>query len=73
MSELTPCNYCTLRRLRSSAESQGKVVTLRRGSTVPTDESFPHSISVYVHRPDEEPAEGHFSAWFAELTDHCCC
>lgn len=38
MSELTPCNYCELARIRRREESRGFIVTLRPGG-----------IGTYVH------------------------
>lgn len=43
MSELTPCNYCTLQRIKRNAIRDGKVVTVLPGGI---------GRDVYVHPPD---------------------
>lgn len=58
MSELTPCNYCTLRNIKRRLP-EGVIVT-----TEQDDDGW-----IAVQRSDEEQP----SAWFAELTDHCVC
>jgi len=66
MSELTICNYCTLRGIRAEAERRGKVVTLRRGWRGGTD--------VLVHDKNAKPdRERDFQAWLMEVSDRCCC
>lgn len=61
MSELTKCNYCTLRAIRAVAEKKGKTVTVRGGN-------------VYVHDEGEEiDTKRHWRAWLMEITTYCCC
>jgi hypothetical protein len=72
MSELTPCNFCNLRRLRAYAAKNGKVVTLQYGRV--TAGGFEGGVDALVHAPDETPdVEKHFLEWYMELTDYCCC
>lgn len=66
VSELTPCNFCSLKRMKERAELSGKEVILRgldayivpKGQPLPTD-------------PAE--LEKAWAAWFMELTNHCVC
>jgi hypothetical protein len=68
MSELTECNYCTLRRIKANAKKNGDVVTVRPGKFM----SGFRGVDIFVHKPDiknpQQPA-----AWFVELPDHCRC
>jgi hypothetical protein len=63
MSELTECNYCTLKRIKRDAKEKGKKVQVKRG--VETDDSLGRGKDVYV--------DGEKTVWFWELTDHCVC
>lgn len=58
MSELTPCNYCSWRRMRRLNPD----LRLRPAPR----EHWPDAVEVV----DEN---GEFKAWFAELPDHCVC
>jgi hypothetical protein len=74
VSELTPCNYCTLRGIRRMACERGHEVTL-----APDDDG----ISVYVHPPGHEPDTSsdpmgnpnspYFTSWFMALSEECVC
>jgi hypothetical protein len=74
MSELTPCNYCSLNSIRRRAKESGLKVTLRHNRG---------GLDVYTHPPEieikekvsdrtDEPNE-YWRAWFMVLTDHCVC
>lgn len=63
MSELTPCNYCSLRVIKARAKKDGEKVTLAR----PKDKEMADLMEVAVSIDGEEVA------WFMELTDHCVC
>lgn len=63
MSELTPCNYCSLRRMRDDAERRGTSIVVE---VVDTGDMAGWTSARYANEP--EP-----SAWFAELSDHCVC
>lgn len=71
MSDLTPCNFCTLQALRKRARAKGKRLTLFPGTTA-------GGVDVLIH-PGVTRAELkrnrdlYFAAWFMELTDHCVC
>lgn len=71
MSELTPCNYCTLRSIEARATRKGEQVTLRveDGRT-----------AVYVHPPGvvlapvgEETPDARRAALFLALSEQCVC
>lgn len=74
MSDLTPCNYCNLNRIKRYAKREGRTVALHPG--VPT-QGLPGDVNIYVVPPGEELITGdespHFAAWFMELTNHCVC
>jgi len=58
MSELTPCNHCTLKRIREKAKEEGKKVT----------RTFNHNyggFDVFV--------DGEKRIWMQEITQSCCC
>lgn len=68
MSELTPCNYCTLKRIRARAKKEGKVITLVKEKDTKT---FPGWIKVHVHLKGK--GIGKSCASFAAISDHCVC
>lgn len=65
MSELTPCNYCTLRRMRERRQDMwGTPIEV---IVTPNDpEADGWTSARYTDR--DKP-----SAYFLELTDHCVC
>lgn len=75
MSELTPCNFCSLSDIKYRAKQRGQVVTTLIDDAGWTD--------VYVHPSDvtELPAKrGHDDEWskyqvasMMKITDHCVC
>lgn len=74
MSELTPCNYCTLRRIKARAEKKGNRVIL-----APAKDASRGGTDVLVH-PKHIPAKDarakrkkYFVAWMMEIPDSCCC
>lgn len=62
MSELTQCNYCTLRAMRHTAKLRGVEVVMGVG----VKEMSGWKTARYSDR--DEP-----SAHFMALTDHCVC
>ena len=62
MSELTPCNRCTLDRITEKAMLAGKGVRYAR---IPITEEMGGWIVVEV--------DGEAVAWFMELSEKCCC
>jgi len=69
MSELTPCNYCSLYWIKHRAKKNGKQVTTewRNGW-----------LEVYVHPADvtittDEERDQYRQASMMALTDHCVC
>lgn len=59
MSELTPCNYCTLKFLRQQAAKRSVTIVLGK------DE---HGWVTATYSDQDEP-----TAWFMELTERCVC
>ena len=62
MSELTPCNYCTLEGIKR--RNKGKKVKLRPAKK--EDKYFLGGYDVYI---DGEKS----GAWFMEVSDRCVC
>jgi hypothetical protein len=74
MSELTPCNFCTMSWLRRRAKQEHKQVVVRskplsHGGKV----MFSKGLDVYVVKKGGKPSKSNWRYWFAELTDHCVC
>lgn len=78
MSDFTPCNYCTLRRIRRDAKANGKRVTVLDDARWGMGGS-----NVYVHPPevkiralaggeDGERAKYRCS-WMMEIPSRCEC
>lgn len=73
MSELTPCNYCSLNNIKRRAEQDGMIVTTRLDSAGWT--------AVYVHPPrvnlpkndSHDKPSPYRVALMMEITDHCVC
>jgi len=75
MSELTPCNYCTLLRIKARAKKEGKKVTI-----LPNTSSQLGGLNVYVHPKEVKlkelaliARETYGGVWFWSLSDHCVC
>lgn len=65
MSELTPCNCCTLAEITRRAAERGATVTTTR----PPLRGDERTSWIEVHCSDKpEPV-----AFFLELTTYCCC
>lgn len=64
MSEMTPCNRCSLDRMKRQANARGvKVITKIEGPESDT----PGWISAWYSDQDEP------TAWFMQLTERCVC
>lgn len=63
MSELTPCNWCSLLRMRRIANERGVELIVKK---VPKGETLAGWTS--VRYADEEP-----SVHFMSLSNHCVC
>lgn len=71
MSELTPCNFCTLRGIRRHLPP-GKKVVLRPEALG----GLKDGVACYVvdaDVPDEDVSGPGWVSWFMELSDECCC
>jgi hypothetical protein len=77
MSDLTPCNYCTLQRITRRRLRPGWILTVLPGGVRPYGaEAFIHPDTVTIVRNAPHAArdrERYFVAGFGELTDHCVC
>lgn len=76
MSELTLCNYCSLKQIERLAEAAGEKVIVYRNTayTVPKALSKKAFLDLPDGDPDKKTGKGkYFSAWFMQLPDHCCC
>ena len=66
MSNLMPCNWCTLVWMRARAVETGKVLTERPD---PTGDG----VEVFMHAPGEEPSESNWKAYFLAVSEKCAC
>jgi hypothetical protein len=71
MSELTPCNFCSLRGYRERARRTGREVVVRAAAE--GRGRWPKGMDVFMVKPGEAPGKGDRIAWFMELTDKCAC
>ena len=49
MSELTPCNYCSLKRIRERAKRDKLKVSLRQGWRNGIDVYIPRDLNKYIY------------------------
>lgn len=78
MSELTPCNWCSLRRIREQAKVDNKKVTILHDADWGLG-----GMNVYVHPKDidvrklkggEDGIRSKYRVtWFKALSKSCCC
>ncbi len=79
MSDLTQCNYCSLKGIRRRAKKDGNKVHTKRNSVwcnggvniyvAPSDELTPKGGIV----EDSEFHKAYWVSWFMELSDGCVC
>ena len=75
MSELTPCNFCMLQRIKRDAEKNSQQVVLRKEQVVISVYVFPFNVKMPKGEIYEDD-EFHKQYWvcaFLALTEHCCC
>lgn len=72
MSELTPCNFCSLNRIKYRAKQRGRLVTTRSESGWTVVYVHPPDVTEFPRREDGEPSE-YFAASMMKITDHCVC
>jgi len=78
MSDLTRCNFCTLKSIRADARKKKLKVTILSDAKWGMG-----GVNVYVHPKnikirdlpggEDGEREKYRKAWFMELTNHCCC
>jgi len=79
VSELTQCNYCSLKYYRLQAKSKKYRVSLRGSSFMNGIDVFIHPLSVkipanHVHVPDSKKGpDKYWCAWFGGLSKKCVC
>jgi len=79
MSELTQCNYCSLRDVKRQAAHVGKHVHIKRDYNGELGGVDVYVTPVSVDLPEGEiPRASEFFqqywvAWFMEVTKSCCC
>ena len=86
MSELTKCNYCSLKRMRDAAFKENADIVLRPSGGllggvdvffVPEGETLPKKSEMIAPTRDfpngNEAYSKYHRAWFWELTKHCAC
>lgn len=76
MSDLTPCNYCSMAGIRERARHKKLKVSVQ----VATQCGELGGVDVFVHpawvklpKLNDKEREVYFVAWFMALPDHCCC
>jgi len=67
MSELTSCNYCSLRAIKARAKKEGKKVKVKPATYEGELRKFAFQGGVDIF------VDGKKVAWFMELPNHCCC
>lgn len=73
MSELTPCNYCTFRRIKHRAALRDWRVTKKVDKDGWTNiYVHPSNVTEFPNRYDGEPSR-YFVASMMKITDHCVC
>src|SRR5262245_57651708 len=71
MSDLTRCNYCTLKDFELVAARGGGEIVIRPAESRVADLFNTKSVDIFIHYPgDTEPT---WCAWFMALTDKCAC
>ena len=82
MSELTPCNHCTLKKIKSDAKKEEKKVILRRSEfmggvlvfVIPQDIELPDYKEPSETLPNgDDNYQKYNVSWMMEVSDHCCC
>ena len=74
MNELTSCNFCSLRQIRNRAQVAGKKVHIVYDNGSARVYVYPKEVKLpFWVDESTEFHEKYFTAWFMELSDHCCC
>lgn len=67
MSSLTPCNYCSLARIKKRAEEQGQAVTVIKGDV------YVHPKGAIIQATIGEKDRRYWVAWMMEIGSQCGC
>lgn len=83
MSELTKCNFCSLRELKRRARKEGTRIVIRANPgklkgvdvyLVPKGVKVPQKIMATTEGKHGDMFHvKYFAAWFMALTDYCVC
>ena len=80
MSELTQCNFCSLKEIKRRAKKEGLRVTKLRNNKYGGIDIFviPKDIAITpildsLKQPASLEHKKYFQAWFMKLTSHCVC
>ena len=82
MSELTKCNFCTLKDIKRRAKENGMRVTVLADAAWMPD-GMPKGVNVYVHPKDIKIVEleggedgerkNYRKSWMMGISKECCC
>lgn len=71
---MSECNYCTISRMKKSAQLKGKrVVVIAQRKNTSLAKNFPKGVDIHLLGKGEKPSRENWVAWLAELLDHCVC
>lgn len=72
MSDLTPCNYCNLERIRRTAAKAGGVVIIKPGKPLSKKPNgYQNAKEVFIQYPgNKKPTK---VSWMAEIPNKCVC
>ena len=80
MSDLTPCNFCNLKRIKEASKAKGYITRItHEGASFGLGGvniiSYPKGIILPKSGTKErsEFNKKYFVAWFMELPGYCCC
>lgn len=78
MSELTPCNFCSLQSIRRQAKKDGKRVMLLPGWCGGTDVLvYPKDVNIRkvegIQTVDHPNREKYLVAWMQKIGNSCLC
>lgn len=75
MSELTQCNSCSLKGIKSDARKKGAKVTILNDGDFGLGgvNVYTHPKEIKIAKLSKSAREKYFKAWFMELTTHCIC
>lgn len=81
MSELTPCNYCSLQRIKARAKQEKMKITVLSNATwgMGGYNIYKHPKNINIrklaksNREDDKELNQYCVSWMMEIPDRCCC